>query len=74
MSFLEAYDALSSEGKTAVDLAQSQALLVGNWLGTQPAALFAELRENRPIFRSSANKAAGCVPSQFPTNNACDCA
>lgn len=44
MSFLEEYNALDQQ--------QTQVELVGHWLAQNPAALFAELRERRPIFPS----------------------
>jgi cytochrome P450 len=50
MGFLAEYDALSQQGLPAAQVVAAQFGLFQKWLFQNPAELFAELREHRPIF------------------------
>ncbi len=50
--FLESYQVLNSQIQDPVELATAQATLVGQWLASDPKAMFDELRSARPVFVS----------------------
>src|SRR5215216_7929246 len=49
MGFLDQYDALGKSGDPPQKILQEQVELLQHWMFGQPAALFAELRTDRPI-------------------------
>lgn len=49
-SFLDAYDALSVSGNDPGEIAKAQLDLMVEWVLHRPGELFAELRQERPIF------------------------
>jgi steroid delta-isomerase-like uncharacterized protein len=51
-SFLEAYDALSASGGDPRQIAAAQFQLFEEWVALRPMQMFAQLREQRPIFQT----------------------
>ncbi|MCI5150105.1 MAG: cytochrome P450 [Candidatus Electrothrix sp. MAN1_4] len=51
-SFLSEYKSLETQLENQVELAEAQTRLVQNWLATKPKAMFDDLRQAEPIFKS----------------------